>query len=132
MSTPVRIPKSSPSPISKASAKSSQSRTPNTYSSSHSSPKSSNGSLSKTASPRRHSRPELMSSSLRSQDDYLVYEIPSGDTENGGLGSVVIIPKSSQGFSWNEGASHSTFKLTRRCVSIKISFKQSCVTKEVI
>jgi len=43
-----------------------------------------------------------MSSSLKSQDDYLVYEIPSGDSENG-LGSVVIIPKSSQGFSWNEG-----------------------------
>jgi len=41
-----------------------------------------------------------MSSSLKSQDDYLVYEIPSGDSE--GHGSVVIIPKSSQGFSWNE------------------------------
>jgi hypothetical protein len=43
-----------------------------------------------------------MSSSLKSQDDYLVYEIPSADPEHG-HGSVVIIPKSSQGFSWNEG-----------------------------
>ena len=102
MSTPVRIPKSSPSPISKASSKTPQSRTPNPYSS-HSSPKLSNGSLTKNNTARRHSRPELMSSSLKSQDDYLAYEIPSGDSENGGLGSVVIIPKSSQGFSWNEG-----------------------------
>jgi hypothetical protein len=51
-----------------------------------------------------------MSSSLKSQDDYLVYEIPSGDSE--GHGSVVIIPKSSQGFSWNEGTSTSAFSLT--------------------
>jgi len=49
-----------------------------------------------------------MSSSLKSQDDYLVYEIPSADSESG-LGSVVIIPKSSQGFSWNEGTYYLPF-----------------------
>ena len=64
-----------------------------------------------------------MSLSLKSQDDYLVYEIPSGDSENGGLGSVVIIPKSSQGFSWNEGTSYSKFKLTCRRIFIEISFE---------
>ena len=101
MSTPVRIPKSSSSPISKASSKLSQSRSSSSCSSSHSSPKSA-GTSSKDGIHRRHSRPELMSPSLKSQDDYLVYEILSGDSENG-LGSVVIIPKSSQGFSWNEG-----------------------------
>lgn len=101
MSTPVRIPKSSSSPISKAGSKSSQSRSSSSCSSSHSSPKSA-GTSSKDGTHRRHSRPELMSPSLKSQDDYLVYEILSGDSENG-LGSVVIIPKSSQGFSWNEG-----------------------------
>ena len=59
-----------------------------------------------------------MSSSLKSQDDYLVYEIPSGDSENG-LGSVVIIPKSSQGFSWNEGfLSRFKVELIRRCVFV--------------
>ena len=64
-----------------------------------------------------------MSSSLKSQDDYLVYEIPSGDSENGGLGSVVIIPKSSQGFSWNEGTSNCELKLSGRCIFIEISFE---------
>src|SRR5579871_1607590 len=115
MSAPVRIPKSASSPIFKASARSPQSRSSSSSSSasSHmskhsSSPASSSSSSSsspfKESSSRRHSRPDLMSSSLRSQDDYLAYEIPSADSETG-FGSVVIIPKCSQGFSWNEGAS---------------------------
>jgi hypothetical protein len=51
-----------------------------------------------------------MSSSLKAQDDYLVYEIPSRDSDSG-HGSVVIIPKSSQGFSWNEGTPRPTSEL---------------------
>jgi hypothetical protein len=94
MSAPLRIPKSSLSPISKGG------KSPR-IGSAASSPKSSAG--AGKGSARRQSRPELMSSSLRSQDDYLVYEIHSGGSGRGD--SVVIIPKSSQGFSWNEGAS---------------------------
>lgn len=107
MSAPVRIPKSSASPIFKASAKSPRSSASQTSSASHtpkrSTSSSSSSSYSKDSTPRRHSRPDLMSSSLKSQDDYLAYEIPSADSETG-FGSVVIIPKSSQGFSWNEGS----------------------------
>jgi len=51
-----------------------------------------------------------MSSSLKSQDDYLVYEIPSRDSDTG-HGSVVIIPKSSQGFCWNEDVFLSKYHL---------------------
>ena len=136
MSAPVRIPKSSSSPIAKASSKSLQARnTPSTCSSTHSSPKHHHSSASSSSSSsgsstkdshRRYSRPDLMSSSLKSQDDYLVYEIPSADSESG-LGSVVIIPKSSQGFSWNEGTYYLPYLVLERtpvdgrCVPVEVS-----------
>jgi len=122
MSAPVRIPKSSSSPIYKASAKSPHSRSSSVSSSPHASkhsPASSSKDSSSSSSSRRYSRPDLMSSSLKSQDDYLVYEIPSADSDNG-LGSVVIIPKSSQGFSWNEGTPSSSLQTNNRRLPIEI------------